>query len=331
MLEANKRLGIGATEFEVLTATAFELFSSSAVEVGVVEVGLGGRGDATNILDAEHTLASVITKLGLDHQGFLGDTLEEIASAKAGIAKQGVAVVVDASNPPSAIDVVRQVVAEVGGGGGTVVLAALDGGEGSDSGSDGCDITTTAFGKLHFRKLLPGAYQPFNLACAVNALSLVAPRFPQLAPAAIIAGVAETKWPGRLEHLDISAVVPNGGTVLVDGAHNPQAQRELRVYVDEHIRPLARAGKVYWVLAAAKGKDVSGMIRELVADGDAVVATTFSRVDGMPWVQPVEPADILDAAPGRGANGVGDCVEAVADAVVRAREQDAAVVVAGSL
>lgn len=334
MLEANKRLGIGATEFEVLTATAFELFSSSGVEIGVVEVGLGGRGDATNILDAEHTLASVITKLGLDHQGFLGDTLEEIASAKAGIAKQGVAVVVDASNPPSAIDVVRQVVAEVGGGGGTVVLAAPDGGGGggsSGSDSDGCDITTTAFGKLHFRKLLPGAYQPFNLACAVNALSLVAPRFPQLAPAAIIAGVAETKWPGRLEHLDISAVVPDGGTVLVDGAHNPQAQRELRVYVDEHIRPLARAGKVYWVLAAAKGKDVSGMIRELVTDGDAVVATTFSRVDGMPWVQAVEAADILEAAPGREANGAGDCVEAVAGATVRAREQDAAVVVAGSL
>lgn len=327
MLEANDRLEIGATEFEVLTATAFELFSSSGVEIGVVEVGLGGRGDATNVLDAEHTLASIITKLGLDHQGFLGDTVEEIASVKAGIAKQGVAVVVDASNPPSVIEVVRQVVAEAGGGGGEVVLAA----PGDGGGSGGCDITTPAFGKLHFQTLLAGAYQPFNLACAVNALSLVAPRFPQLTPAAIIAGVAETKWPGRLEHLDISAIAPNGGTVLVDGAHNPQAQRELRAYVDEHIRPLTGAGKVYWVLAATKGKDVSGMIRELVADGDAVVATTFSRVDGMPWVQAVEAADIVDAARGREATGAEDCVEAVTDATVKARERDAAVVVAGSL
>lgn len=322
---------IGATEFELLTATAFELFTSEGVEVGVVEVGLGGRGDATNVLKDVNTLVSVITKLGLDHQGFLGDTIEAIAGEKAGIAKHKVPMVVDGSNPASAIDVVRKVGAGVGAG--EVVLAApnMVGRE-----EVGCEIATSAFGKLHFSRLLPGGYQPYNLSCAINALSLIAPRFPTLTPASIIAGIADTKWPGRLEDLDITALLPDGGggrggTVLIDGAHNPQAQKELRAYVDAHIRPLAKAGKVYWVLAATKGKDVPSMVRELVGDGDAVVATGFGGVDGMPWVQSVEAKTIVDAAEGREAKVVEECVEAVRDAAGRANQDGGAIVVAGSL
>ncbi|KAF8535651.1 Mur ligase [Trichophaea hybrida] len=337
VLEKNKRLEIGATEFELLTATAFELFTIGGVEVGVVEVGLGGRGDATNVLEEANTLVSVITKLGLDHQGFLGDTIEEIAGEKAGIAKHGVPIVVDGSNPASVIDVVKRVVAEVGVG--EVVLAAPDM---TGGGEVGCEIATPTFGKLHFSRFLPGGYQPYNLSCAINALSLIAPRFPTLTPASIVAGIADTKWPGRLEQLDITALLPSGGgggggrgeggdTVLVDGAHNPQAQQELRAYVDAHIRPLAKAGKVYWVLAATKGKDVPGMIRELVGDGDAIVATRFGGVDGMPWVQSVEAEKIVDAAEGREAKGMEGCVEAVRDAIERANQDGGAVVVAGSL
>jgi folylpolyglutamate synthase/dihydrofolate synthase len=319
VLAQNSAHNIGASEFELLTATAFEIFTRSQVEVAVVEVGMGGAGDATNVLAPEKVLVSVVTKIGLDHQGFLGDTLEEIAAVKAGIKKEGCPLVVDASNPPAVLEVVRRAA------GREVLLATPDKVNGET-----CEITTPAFGMLRFPKLLPGAYQPYNLACAVNALSAVAPKFPQLTGKGVVDAVAETKWPGRLETLDVSAIVP-GAEVLVDGAHNPQAQRELRKYVDSHIRPHAQGEKVWWVLAATRGKDVAGMIQELVGDGDAVVATRFGGVDGMPWVQAVETSEIAGCVEENKVLEVDNCVEAVREAVGRARQEGAACVVAGSL
>ncbi|KAI5844155.1 Mur ligase [Tricharina praecox] len=318
VLETNARLRLHATEFELLTATAFEVFTRAGVQVGVVEVGLGGRQDATNALRPENVLVSVVTRVGLDHQGFLGGTLAAIAGEKAGITKRGVPLVVDADNPADVVEVVRGVVARAEGG--EVVLAAP---EMEADAREGCTITTPAFGTLRFPKLLPGAFQPHNLACAVNALSAIAPRFPQLTGRGIVAAVANTKWPGRLEHLEF----PGGGKVLVDGAHNPQAQRELRKYLDGHVR----AGrKVWWVLAVTKGKDVAGMVEELVAEGDAVVATRFGKVDGMPWITAVQTSDIAECVKQEKME-VEDCVEAVRSACRKAKEEGAAVVVAGSL
>ena len=92
---------LGATEFELLAATAFGVFQREKVEVGVVEVGLGGKLDATNAL--RHKVVTVIAKIGLDHQSFLGNTLEEIALQKAGIMRPGVPCVVDGSNHPSCL------------------------------------------------------------------------------------------------------------------------------------------------------------------------------------------------------------------------------------
>ena len=102
----DQKNGIKASEFELLTATAFEIFNHEKVEVGVVEVGLGGRNDATNVL--QDPLVTVITKIGKDHQSFLGNSLEEIAYQKAGIMKQNVACLVDGSNEGSVIDVLKQ-------------------------------------------------------------------------------------------------------------------------------------------------------------------------------------------------------------------------------
>ncbi|KAL2402390.1 hypothetical protein ABEF95_001226 [Exophiala dermatitidis] len=96
------------SEFEILTATAFELFTSQGMDVAVVECGLGGRLDATNVLRPQDVLVSVLTKVGLDHTDFLGETIERITEEKVGIFKPGVPVVVDESNAENVLDVVRR-------------------------------------------------------------------------------------------------------------------------------------------------------------------------------------------------------------------------------
>jgi folylpolyglutamate synthase len=128
VLLRNATEDINASEFELLTATAFEIFTHEKVDIGVIEVGMGGRLDATNILgvpvDADHTsgesitralpLATAIAKIGLDHQSFLGTTLQAIASEKAGILKPTVPLVYDSSNPPEVHDTFQELAAKVG-------------------------------------------------------------------------------------------------------------------------------------------------------------------------------------------------------------------------
>ena len=109
--------GIGASEFEILTASAFQLFTDAEVDVAVVECGMGGGKDATNVLRNGDVVVSVVTKVGLDHVEFLGGTIGEIAREKVGIFKGGEsAVVVDGSNEKEVLEVVEEGVGEVGGG-----------------------------------------------------------------------------------------------------------------------------------------------------------------------------------------------------------------------
>lgn len=110
----NRTEGIGASEFELLTATAFTCFSREKVRLAVVEVGLGGKDDATNIL--QDPIATVITSISKDHEPFLGNTLEKIAEHKAGIIKPGAPCFVDATNPPEIIDAIKRVAKQVGAG-----------------------------------------------------------------------------------------------------------------------------------------------------------------------------------------------------------------------
>ncbi|RPB07048.1 FolC bifunctional protein [Morchella conica CCBAS932] len=280
--ERDASLGIGATEFELLTATAFEIFSRQKVDIAVVEVGIGGRLDATNVFEAP--LATVITKIALDHQGFLGSTLEEIAKEKGGIMKKGTACVVDGSNTGQVLSVLQRIASEVGAG--AYTISKLDA-----SGDGYAEIMTPAFGTQRFTSFLQGNYQPSNLACAVNALSHAAEKFPIITSAALQAGIKSTTWPGRMEWVDISSVVGKRTSVLVDGAHNPEAADALAEYVNKKL-----PGPVTWVLSASKGKEVRIMLQRLLRDGDHVVAVAFGAVDGMPWVSPVDPQEIVNEA-----------------------------------
>lgn len=257
---------VDATEFELLTATAFEIFHRQKVEFGVVEVGLGGKLDATNVL--KHKAVTVIAKIGLDHQSFLGNTIEEIALQKAGIINPGVPCVVDGSNQPSVLKVIEAHAREIGA-------------------------------ELHYPSTheldesLSNDFEPHqiqNLACAHMAFRLACPE--QFHPLThFLPAIKQMQWPGRLQQLDLQKITGRQQDVLLDGAHNPQSAEVLAHYVDRHLR--SRGHRITWVLAATQGKDMDGIFGLLLRPGDQVAAVSFGPVDGMPWVKPAGPDELL--------------------------------------
>ncbi|KAI0394296.1 FolC bifunctional protein [Xylariaceae sp. FL0594] len=271
----NKDERLEASEFELLTATAFEIFQATNVDVGIIEVGLGGRLDATN--DLKHKAVTVISKIGLDHQSFLGNTLEEIALQKAGIARSGVPLVVDASNPLSVLDVIRSHAESVGA---SVQLA---------------DLRSTSLRHEFPDQLEP--HQKQNLLCAYEAFRLACPQNAMSSSELLQAG-ASVLWPGRLQSISIEKLTGRTQSALLDGAHNPQSASVLADFVNKRLRGDAKS--VTWVLAASAGKDLSTILKSLLRDGDNVVAVEFGPVDGMPWVKPMSSSTILEAAANNG-------------------------------
>ncbi|KAI1163040.1 folylpolyglutamate synthase-like protein [Nemania serpens] len=264
--DAEQRLG--ASEFELLAATAFELFEAERVDVGVVEVGLGGRLDATNAL--RHKAVAVVASIGLDHQAFLGDSLEEIARQKAGIMRPGVPCVVDPSNPACVLDVIR---AQADALGASIKYA---------------DLGSADLGGQLREQLEP--HQQQNLLCAYEAFHLAYPDHAMTMRELLDAG-ASAVWPGRLQSVDVGRLTGRAAPILLDGAHNPQSAEVLSAFVEKRLR--VRGGPVTWVLAASAGKDISEILKILLRDGDHVAAVEFGPVDGMPWVGPTASATIL--------------------------------------
>lgn len=287
----NAQEGIGASEFEILTATAFEIFSREKVDLAVVEVGLGGRLDATNVI--EPPVAAVITKIGLDHQALLGSTLEEIAREKGGVIKVGSRCIVDGTNEEKVLSVLGKMAEEVGVESFHAIRPEAVDREGEGGGSI-CEITTEAFGRQRFEEFLTGTYQPANLSCAVHALSYLSREYPSITASTVLEGVRDTIWPGRMDMVDLSCLFPGQGKrVLLDGAHNTQAALALSDYVTKELR--ARGGFVSWTVSASKGKDIKEMLRILLRPGDKVVAVEFGSVDGMPWVAAASTGNIISA------------------------------------
>ncbi|EPS40869.1 hypothetical protein H072_5225 [Dactylellina haptotyla CBS 200.50] len=310
----NQDGNIGATEFEVLTATAFEIFSKEKVELAVVEVGLGGRLDATNTI--KDPVVTVLTKIGMDHTDFLGDTIEKIAREKAGIMKPGAPCVVDASNAESALQVIRQVKEEVGAG--EVILAAPE----NDADPNTTVATTTnesgtttttaapaagtlpslvtirtpAFGVQSYTPSLLGKYQHYNLACAINALSVAARSYPQITAETVKNGVSQAKNPGRLQWITVKSSIGKKQEMIIDGAHNPEAAGALATFVDENLRMRIKQQNVTWVVGISHGKDAKSILGEFLKEGDVVSTVEFGPVDGMPWVKPTESSELAKEA-----------------------------------
>jgi dihydrofolate synthase / folylpolyglutamate synthase len=241
-----------ATFFEALTLAAFIAFDRSGIELGVLEVGIGGKLDATNVLDAP--LCTAVTSIGFDHTAMLGDTLAEIARQKAGIFRPSVPVVLGPLEP-EALAATLEVAAALGAGpiwrvgddAGADTIQARRAGEALTIAlPDGRTIAT--------RLSLAGAHQTRNAAVVAGIAARAAARFPAMADA-IGAGIAATRWPGRLER------IPHGDvTVLLDCAHNPHGVATLV----EHLRAEAiDPARVVLIFGALGDKAWTTMLDQL--------------------------------------------------------------------
>lgn len=236
--------------FETLTAMAFSHFQQAGVEVAVLEVGMGGRLDATNVVTPR---VCVITQIDFDHERYLGHSLEQIAGEKAGIIKPGVPVV-SAPQSGAAQEVIRERAAALG-----APLVEIDSAyrveklQLADLGRYQFELVADADFRLPLAPVLRGRVQIRNAVTAVAAARLLDAQGLPLTPEAIARGIAEVRWPGRLEH------VGHSPDIFLDGAHNPAAMRELVSFWDEH----CRGRKIHLVFGAMRDKAV-GEIADLL-------------------------------------------------------------------
>lgn len=251
-------IGEHPTEFELMTAVAFEHFARSACDVVVCEVGLGGRLDSTNIIESPE--ACVITRIGLDHTEFLGDTPAKVAAEKAGIIKPGAAVVSWPQDDDGATEAIAAAAARCGS---RVVVPDLDALEIVPVG-DGGVRPFTYRGKPYTTKLL-GSYQPSNAALAIEVAFQLRERGWNLSDETIARGVADTSWPGRFE-----VVSTDAPTVVVDGGHNPQGAEVLA----ESLRDVFDGRRIVFLMSVLADKDYPAMIEQVASLGAAWVCVT---------------------------------------------------------
>lgn len=258
------------TYFEMTTALAFAAFSDAPVDVAVVEVGLGGAEDATNVLSAG---VCVLTPIGLDHTEWLGDTIEDIALAKAGIIHKGATVVLAAQEEAAARPILERcvevgaTVAREGGEFGVLRRAIAVGGQ---------MLSLQGLGGVYDDVFIPlhGAHQAQNAAVALAAVEafLGAGVSRQLDVSAVREGFAAATSPGRLER------VRTAPTILLDGAHNPQGMAATVAALQEEFA-FSRLVAVFAVLA---DKDAAALLDLLEPAVDAVVVTSNSSSRAMP-------------------------------------------------
>lgn len=243
---------VGASFFEVITAAAFLAFSRTPADASIVEVGLGGRLDATNVVPAPCVTA--IAELGIDHQAFLGDTIEAIAAEKAGIAKPGTPLVTMAYPAP-----VAAVIARVAAGAGAALHA-----EGA-AWELGCDDRTLVYrdaaGTVETPlPVLAGSYQPRNLGLAIAALRHQ--RALELPTGAFAEAARRARWPARMQRLSpgpLLALLPAASEVWLDGGHNANAAAAVGAAIER----IARGRPVDLVLGMLDNKDADAMIGQV--------------------------------------------------------------------
>jgi len=298
--------------FEFLTATAFLHFARVGVDFAVFEVGMGGRLDATNIVVPR---VAVITNVDLDHTEFLGDTHAAIAREKAGVIKKRRPVVSGCAHLEAA-EVIRQRCSEVGAELLETTRFAKLSNFRNQSGRLFFDLALNGDRFTDLASPLPGKFQVRNAAQAVAAAWLLAREGLSITRSAIEAGLRTARWPGRLE------VIHYQPLVLLDGAHNPAAARELADFVREEL-PGRRLRLVY---ASMRDKAIS-----------EISATLFPLAEEVYLTRPdlgraASPEEILAAARIEPGNVVLEPVPARAvERACRAAAADDVILVAGSL
>ena len=262
--------------FEVITATALETFRRHGMDAAVLEVGLGGRLDATNAVDAD---VGVVVSIGLDHVKTLGGTIEKIAAEKAGIVKPGMPVI-SGVRQSEAVDVLARACERAGAewidGRGRVALDPGDDGSFTLRGRHGVyrDLTVA----------LPGPHQVDNARIAVAAFECLMRCFGETAcEEAVREGLARVRWPGRLQWVDRGTGHPR---ILLDGAHNAEGIR----CVSEHLREHPLDDAAVLLFGATRGKPLDPLLEPLARH-------CRSAVVGRPPIERgLEPEEVARAA-----------------------------------
>ncbi|WVQ94446.1 hypothetical protein IAU59_001525 [Kwoniella sp. CBS 9459] len=324
----NRQANIKATTFEIATAAAYHLINNiqPPMDIMIIECGMGGAKDATNIIPDQLKIASVLTAVGLDHVSFLGDTITKIAEEKAKIAVPGGLLVVGQQTKRDAIHAARKVATKKG----ARVIEALK------SMAIARPIPPVSIRPFHrpaptlVQTPLPtildssrnpvgreyvidteftlgGQHQLDNLSLALTVLHAIRfdprarsiqPKLDMLSSRAIQMGVARAEWAGRCSwHEWQDPVSRSFIPVLVDGAHNSDSARMLRHYIDA--LSFVSRPKLRFVigLSDSPGKSIESVLEPLLRPGDEVVLVEFSTpVEGMPWIKPVPLATLNEVA-----------------------------------
>lgn len=230
---AAERSGILPTYFEALTLIAFIAFARAGCDVVVLEVGMGGRLDATNVV---RPLAALITPIGFDHMEFLGTTIRSIAAEKAGVIHRG-AIALTTNDDPAVLDVLRRRAAAFGG---SLIQVTEE-----------------------HETPLAGAFQRRNAGLAVRAARELIPLLPRISEESIERGVASTAWRGRLERMSVA-----GKEIWIDGGHNAHAVAATAPFFDAHV-PRPRL----LVFGVMSDKDVAPVTDALYPLFDTIITT----------------------------------------------------------
>ena len=256
------------TFFECVTAVAFDHFAKAGVELAVVEVGMGGRLDATNVLLPE---VAVITQIDFDHENFLGHSIEEIAAEKAGIIKPGARVVSAAEHLIARIVIQRRAAHQ------SAFLMEIENAFRIEdvASRDGCfaftAISTETGARIPLALPLPGRFQIRNALTALVAARMLAERGAPIDDEAISRGIAATVWLGRLER------IAERPAIYLDGAHNPAGAREIAVFWDAFLP----GRKIILIYGAVRDKAV-----------DEVAGILFPRASTVIVTSPAQPRSI---------------------------------------
>ena len=307
--------------FEMMTAIAFRYFARERVNVAVLEVGMGGRLDATNVVEP---LVSVIADISLDHQKYLGNTVSEIAREKAGIIRPGGAVVT-LPQQPAANDVIGNTILEMEATGISAVQyvppISPASAEYHKAQTGRSQYPLEVMGKqILVDTPLVGRHQLRNVALAITAAEQVAKKgFTGITAESIERGIRDTTWPGRFQIIEPKQGWPE---IVLDVAHNPAGAWALRSSLSERYedRPLI------FVVGAMRDKAISEMAEILFPMAERVIATQPQNP------RAAMPEEIRQAAARTGTDI--ECVAAVPAAIERAREAalpDGVIVVTGSI
>jgi dihydrofolate synthase/folylpolyglutamate synthase len=296
----------GTTFFEIVTAMSYLYFAEQGVGPAIMEVGMGGRLDATNVAEG---ILSLISPIALDHCEYLGNSIARIAREKAGIIKAGHPVVIASQHPDAQKTIARR-------------CARL----GSRVFQDGRDFTATwktgglAYQGIHWnmeglRPGIPGRYQTTNAALALCASELLDQQGLAVSEEAARKGIEQAFWPGRME------MFPGPPRIILDGAHNPAGAEALA----EALADIPRESLIL-VVGMVGDKDVNGILAPLLPHVDRIIAVCPAVPRGLPSVELAERCGAL----GHRAIDAGDVTSGLKIAFSSASDNDL-VLVCGSL